>query len=273
MFASLRETRRIGGTLAVAAIATVVAIEPRLTSEAITGWERYVGATELRIAQELGARDRFLATDFEADAPARRAAILGGAVLVDEHVTRDHRGAEIEAPGAMVHHWRGAVLIPGERLSALMARLQAGPPRPGQQEDVLDAKLIERSPDRLRVYLRLQRTKFVTVVFNTEHDIRFKRHGPTRASSASTAVKIAEVQNAGTPSERELIPGDDRGFLWRLNSYWRYEEVPAGVIAECESISLSRDVPSVVHYIAAPLIRSTASESMERTLRTLKKPA
>jgi len=35
--------------------------------------------------------------------------------------------------------------------------------------------------------------------------------------------------------------GDDRGFLWRLNAYWRYEQVAGGVIAECESITLSRD--------------------------------
>jgi hypothetical protein len=64
--------------------------------------------------------------------------------------------------------------------------------------------------------------------------------------------------------------GDDRGFLWRLNAYWRYEAVPGGVIAECESVSLSRDVPFGLGLVAGPIIRSTARESMERTLESLR---
>jgi hypothetical protein len=64
--------------------------------------------------------------------------------------------------------------------------------------------------------------------------------------------------------------GDDRGFLWRLNAYWRYEEVAGGVLAECESISLSRDVPSLVRYFVGPLVESAARDSMERTLTTLR---
>ena len=267
MFAILRGA---GSALAVAGAITAAVPSARLTAEAITGWERYVAATELRIARELGAASQFFSRDFAADAAASRAALATGAVLIDQMVTRDHRGDQIEVAGAMVHHWRGAVLIPGAKLGALTTRLQAGPPRPGEPEDVLASRLIDRSPDRLRIFLRLQRTKFVTVVYNTEHDIRFKRHSATRASSASTATRIAEVESPGAASERELTPGDDSGYLWRLNAYWRYEEVGGGVIAECESISLSRDVPSVLRYLAGPLIRNTAYESMEKTLVTLR---
>jgi hypothetical protein len=78
------------------------------------------------------------------------------------------------------------------------------------------------------------------------------------------------VSDPDTPDERELPPGEDRGFLWRLNAYWRYEEVAGGVIAECESISLSREVPSFLRYLISPLVESTARESMERTLVTLR---
>jgi len=78
------------------------------------------------------------------------------------------------------------------------------------------------------------------------------------------------VSDPDLPGERELPPGDDRGFLWRLNAYWRYEEVAGGVIAECESISLSRDVPSVLRYLVTPLVESTSRESMQRTLATLR---
>ena len=40
----------------------------------------------------------------------------------------------------------------------------------------------------------------------------------------SVAIRIAELDGAETPRETEKPIGRDRGFLWRLNSYWRYEE-------------------------------------------------
>jgi hypothetical protein len=130
--------------------------------------------------------------------------------------------------------------------------------------------VLARGPDWTKIYLKLQRKKFVTVVYNTEHLVRYRRQSPVHASSMSTATKIAELADAGTPAERELTPGDDRGFLWRLNAYWRYEQVPGGVIAECESISLSRDIPMGLGYLVMPMVRSAASESMDRTLATLR---
>ena len=153
-------------------------------------------------------------------------------------------------------------------MAQIVTQLQTGTsPR---QEDVLQSRVLERGPDRMKVYLKLQRKKFVTVVYNTEHLVTFARHGGTRATSTSTATKIAEVADPDTPEERELPIGDDRGFLWRLNAYWRYEQTDGGVIAECESISLSRDVPAVVRYLVGPLVERTAKESMARTLLTLR---
>jgi hypothetical protein len=169
----------------------------------------------------------------------------------------------------MVHHWRGAVLIPGSKLEMLLRNLQSDVPDMGQA-DVLRASVLERGPESMKVFLRLRRTRFVTVVYNTEHEVRFHRWDASRASSTSVAMKIAEVENPGTPSERELPPGSDRGFLWRWNAYWRYEETPAGVVVECESVSLSRDMPSVLRYLVGPLVESTARESMERTLTSMR---
>ncbi|HYN07212.1 MAG TPA: hypothetical protein VES67_07460 [Vicinamibacterales bacterium] len=240
-----------------------------LTPAALAGWTSYLGSTERRIEREFGATDRFLAQDFGPDAAGKRRALLGGAILVEPVDATDTQGRPIEVPSALVHHWRGAVFIPGARLGDLVTKLQSGAPA-ARQEDVLQSKVLERQPDRMRVFLRVQRTKFVTVVYDTEHTITFRRHGPARASSASTATKIAEVESPNTPRERELRPGEDRGFLWRWNSYWRYEEGPGGVIAECESVSLSRGVPSVLWYLVGPLIRTTAKESMERTLATMR---
>ena len=74
-----------------------------------------------------------------------------------------------------------------------------------------------------------------------------------------------------TVPDSELPAGDDRGFLWRLNAYWRYEQAANGVIAECESISLSRSVPRVIRLVAAPVIQSTARESMTSALDAMQR--
>ena len=260
LLAVLHVALAVAGATAAPA-ARVTALKP--ASEA--AWSAYLKATDTRIASELALSPRFLALDFAPNAAAARNSVLAGAIVMEPMTVRGANGVEMDVPEAMVHHWRGAVFVPGARLDVLLKKVQSGELGP-KQEDVLQSRVLERGPDRMKIYLQLQRKKFVTVVYNTEHDVTFKRSGLNRASSASTATKIVEVDYPGTPSEHEVTPGDDRGFLWRWNAYWRYEQVAGGVIAECESVSLSRTIPSLLRTVVAPLIGSTARESMERTL-------
>lgn len=60
------------------------------------------------------------------------------------------------------------------------------------------------------------------------------------------------------------------GFLWRLNSYWRYEQVGAGVIVECESLTLSRSIPFFAALFVRPIIEGVARESLGRALTALR---
>ena len=235
----------------------------------LQGWSAYAAATDRRVVRELRDGARFLALDFGPDAPGDRRALASGAVLIRRIETRTETGRAIELPDGLVHHWRGVVFVPGLRLPDLLRRLQRDVPDTGQ-EDVLQAVVLARAPDAMTVFLKLRRTRFVTVVYDTEHRVRFQQFGSSRAFSASTATRIAELDAPGTPQERELPPGEDRGFLWRWNVYWRYEQQPGGVILECESLSLSRSVPFGLQTIVRPLIESTARDSMERTLISMR---
>jgi hypothetical protein len=240
-----------------------------LFPESVVGWDRYVSATETRMARELTSPRGFLAMDFAPGAASARRAVLAGDVVVEPMETTGPRGEPIDVPSAMVHHWRGTVLIPRMTVARLVAELQQGAP-PARQEDVLESKVLDRRPDWMRVSLKLQRKKIVTVVYNTEHVVVFTRLSDARATSASTATRIVEVAEANAPQEHELPAGNDRGFLWRLNAYWRYEQTASGVIAECESITLSRDIPAVVRFVVRPLVERAARESMTRTLVSLR---
>jgi hypothetical protein len=239
-----------------------------LGAETAAGWAAYLAATERRRAGELADSRRFLVMDHQQTPAEDRRAVLSGAVVVAPMSTVE-RGRPIAVPWGLVHHWRGAVLVKGTTVSELMSRIQHATP-PALQEDVLRSWVIARGPDAIKVYLKLQRSKIVTVFYNTEHDVRFEHIDDRRAASTSTATKIAELKYPGTAAEHELPLGSDRGFLWGLNAYWRYEAAPGGTIAECESVSLSRDVPAVLQFMAGPLIRDAARESMERTLIALR---
>jgi hypothetical protein len=234
--------------------------------EAMAGWNAYVAAVEERRAAEVERPEGFLVLDFAGRTAADRRALMNGEVLVAPMERAGAGRDDLDVRGAMVHHWRGAVFVPGVTVDALVAALEASPP---PQEDVLRSRVLGRGPETMTVYLRLRRTRFVTVVYDTEHRVRFDRQGTGRASSTSLATRITEIDRPGTAEERAIPRGEDHGFLWRLNAYWRYESVGGGVIAECESLTLSRTVPFGLGAIAGPIINSTARESMEAALRAV----
>jgi putative flippase GtrA len=167
-------------------------------------------------------------------------------------------GREIPIPGGLIHDWHGSVFIPGITVRQLIDAL-VNPGTPPPQDDVAESRVISRDGDRLRVYLKLVRTALITVSYDTEHEVTFERQGSQSATSRSIATTISE---AG---------GDDHGFLWRLNSYWRYRQTGGGVEVEVTSLSLSRSVPLLLRPVAGPLVNRIARESMVRTLDAVRR--
>jgi hypothetical protein len=206
---------------------------PHDQPETVAAWERYVAATE----QDL-ERPRAAAVPRAADAIAAA-------------------GESIHIPSGTISDWRGAVFIPNLTLDQLLHGLQY-PGTPPPQEDVVSSRLIARGNDSLKVGIRLVRRAIVTVSYDTEHEMRFRRVTPAVATARTVATRI------------EQVDGGDHGFLWRLHSYWRYEETNGGVLVELRSLTLSRSVPALVRPVASPLVTRIARESMVRTLEALR---
>lgn len=167
-------------------------------------------------------------------------------------------GRSVDIAGGTIHEWRGAVVIPGITVEALVDALET-PGLPPPSEDVLEARVLEKHDHSLRVYLKFERSAIVTVTYDSVHDVTFTRSAPGLAASRSVATFIREDGGA------------DRGFLWRLNSYWRYEQRGPDVVITMLSLSLSRDVPTLVKPVASPLIASIGRESMVRTLAAVER--
>jgi hypothetical protein len=230
---------------------------------ALDGWLRHVALVEARLARDVHDGP-FLDINQPSQA-GERERMMAGALVTSAVDTRDGQGRKVEVPGGLVHDWRGDVFIPGATLDQILARLEhAAPPAP--PTEVLSSRILDAGPGWNRVGLIVQRRKVITVVYATEHMVTFQRVQADRAVVTSVATSITELDDYGTPSQKPKAPGDDHGFLWRWNAYWRFQQTPAGVTAECESVSLSRDVPSVIRFVAGPIIESTARESMTGAL-------
>lgn len=175
---------------------------------------------------------------------------------------------DVEIPGGLVHDWVGAVFIPGVKLEAVLRAVQDYDRHKNiYKPEVVDSRLLSHNGPDYKVYLRLLKKQVLTVTLNTQHDVHYDPVEGLRASSRSYSSRIAEVDDAGKPSERELPAGRDHGFLWRLNSFWRFEEKDGGVYVECEAISLTRDVPRGLGWLINPIIRNLPKDSLVNTLK------
>jgi putative flippase GtrA len=258
--------------VSIAANASASDLEATLQAKTIRDFAKYVAAVESRHTREIDDNEPFL--DIERQSPQElaraMAALRRGEVIVTRAAARDASSNEIDIDGGLINHWRGTVFVPKVKLDHLLRVLQEPQADQHQQEDVLSSRVLARDGDTQKVYLRLRRTKFVTVVYDTEYDVEYKKLGSERAFSNSISTKIVEIENAGTKSERALPEGNDHGYMWRLNSYWRYQQLDDGVLVEVESVTLSRDLPAIIGPLIRPIVNSTAKESMTRTLASVR---
>ena len=231
------------------------------SAQALSGWDRHVASVEKRFSNPSGS---FFALDAQKADRWRERARSGEVVMV-----------EVPPPGidnGKLHHWAGAIYVPKAKVDDVVNRLLEYAGRESEfYQEVKASKLLQRDGDRVRVYMRIFRDAGpVEATYNTEHAVEYRRLSP-RATARSVSTKIAELDKPGTPAEREKKPGDDNGFLWRLNAYWRYEQLGDGVLIECESVSISRSVPLLLRPFVSGIVNSVASGSLRNTMVSLRK--
>jgi hypothetical protein len=250
------------------ALGAPVGLEPKAAS----GFARYVELTDARNEQELAGEaglwiDALVGGEREAD----YAALRRGEVELRKLQTLDG-GAEIKVPGALVHHWVGAIYIPGVSVDDVLAVLQDYDRQAVYYApDVERSKLESRDGEHFRAFLRFRRHKVITVVLDTDHDIHYFRGAAGMAHSRSSAVRIAQVENPGGAKEREKTPGDDDGFMWKMETWWRMEQRDGGVYVQSEVASLTRSIPTGLGWMVGPFVTSIPKESLTFTLEATRK--
>lgn len=243
-------------------------LSAELKSETLEAFARYLQATEARIDHDLTRPGAFLYLEGLPE-PRRSqalAALKRGEIFTQRLETRDHSGQGIRAPGGIIHHWLGAVFISGVSLRQVRDVLQDYDHHQDIYTEVVRSRLVRRDGDDFIIFYRLRKHKVITVTLDMEHSARYALVDAVHGHSRSHATRIAEVENAGQPNEHEKPVGHDSGFLWRLDSDWRFEQRDGGVYAECESVSLTRDIPTGLGWLIRPFIAGIPKESLESTL-------
>ena len=269
-----RVARKFGAVvLAVSCALATPARAEDLEPKTVDAFQHYVQLTEAQIDAECARQGQYLWVE---RLPQDRRAAAGaqlraGEVVIERLETPDPSGPgyQTTVPDGMIHHWIGTVFIPGATLAQTLALEQD---YDHHQEyfrpDVMRSKILRHQGNDFTIALRLYKKKVITTVLDTEHEVHYEMVDSTHAFSRSRTTRIQEVVNAGGKDERLDPVGHDRGFLWRMNTYWRFEQKDGGAYVECQSISLTRDIPAGLRWLITSYVTSVPRESLAFTLAT-----
>jgi hypothetical protein len=240
----------------------------QLRPETAAAFDSYVQQREKAISQELQWGTFLLIDGLPASERDRNYVRLKQGEVITVRMT-EPGGLEhaISIPHGLIHHWLGTVFIPSVTLAQTLTFLQDYDDQYRfYAPEVQRSKLLDRHGNDFKVFLRLKKSKIITVILDTEYAVEYVPLGADREVSYSRSTRIAELKNAGEPGESEKPVGDDSGFLWRLNSYWRFLQRDGGVYVQLEAISLTRDIPSGIGWLVDPFVTSIPKESLTFTL-------
>lgn len=237
---------------AILLLAPCLSPAARLSPVANRAFDNYVAGVEARLARQHARADTYMGV---------RLGAANGAVQIEPV-----NGGSWPVKGGLLHHWRAVAVVPGASAQDLLALL-----RDYNRLDryyapeVVSSHVLADNGEAATVAMRFRKHIVITVVLDAEFQTQSALDGNGRGYSYSRSTHIWEVDAPGTPRERRRPEGNDDGFLWRLNSYWSFEETPQGLLMECEAVSLTRDVPTGLGWLIRPIIETLPRESLEFT--------
>ena len=184
----------------IAAMCAASTVQAAPAAATVAAWNRYVAEVEARLERERAALAAATAPGFDDSRGGQRGAhgsrhdaTVAAGSAVSSSIACE--GESLSIPWGTISRWRGSLVLRGVTLDQLLHRLQV-PGTPPPQEDVAASRVLSRTPDSLRVYIRLVRTALVTVTYDTEHEMRFQRWD--RGSPRRAASPLASRRSAAT---------------------------------------------------------------------------
>jgi len=241
-----------------------------LQPQTAQAYDRYIQLTSEQVTAELAQSGPYLWV--ERLPPEQRAAdeeqLRNGQQVIERLDTLDS-GKTIPVPGGIIHHWIGTAFVPGATLGQTLAFMEDYDHKTEYfKPDIVRSKILRHDGDDYFVLLRFYNKKIITTVIDTDQQIHYHVVDSTHAYSRSRTTRVQEVENAGKSDEKLEAEGHDRGFMWRMNTFWRFEEKDGGTYVECQAISLTRDIPTGLGWMVGSFVTSVPRESLTFTLTT-----
>lgn len=218
----------------------------QLQPKTLAAFQLHSQAIEAKVNKQEGSTETFLSISSN-DAQART---QQGEIVIEKA-----EESPLHIPGGLIHHWIGLGFVPGATVAQAIAFMQDYDHLSRYyQPEVMESKLRSRHGDDFEVGLRLRERQVITVTLDTVSQVRYGRLDQAHQWSHSHMDRVSEAD------------GGDHGFLWRMNTYWRFQQSRGGVLLECEVVSLTREVPTGFGWAVGPFVSSVPKDSLAFTL-------
>jgi hypothetical protein len=249
--------------LALLAIQCLRAGELELSPETLKSWDEHVqkATSALHTRCHRSGDKTFLWMDGDADRLSR---VRNGEVVV----WPANETSPLRIQSGLIHDWFGAAFFPGVHAEDVLAVVRnysryKETYRPG----VLDAKLLSQSGPNDRFTLLLRNGSFFTkTALDSDYESSYIQIDEHRWYSVSCSSRVQEIENYGQPNEHKLQPDVGHGYIWRMCSLSQLEDRDGGVYVDEEMMALSRDVPAGLRWMAGPIIRRVAKETLAASI-------
>jgi hypothetical protein len=232
-----------------------------LGHQALSAWENYVASVKVTMQERLNGKSPFLWID-EDSMRGRR--LRSGEIIISP-IDNTH---PLSVPHGLIHHWIGAVFIPGAKIEDLTA--VAGDY--GRYNDIyrptfVKAELLQSAAeDQKFSILWVQKVFLLTAAFYTELDSSYVALSSRKGYMTFFTTRVQQIENYGEKDEQRLAPDEGSGYLWRLVSFARFEERDSGLYLELEVIGLSKDLPGSLRFLLKPVIDHVPRQALATKL-------
>jgi hypothetical protein len=233
-----------------------------LQADTLKAWDEYIQKADIRMAARLNSTQPFLWTD---ESDKRRRDVRRGEIAV---VPVNDRGAT-SVPSGLIHDWIGAAFIPNSSIERVVGVLhQYDRFKDFYKPVVADSHFIgcnQKNPEFSMTFHR--HVLFVNAAIEGRCQAQHHTVNARRGYSIADMKQLREIEEYGHPGEHALPVDTGHGFMWRLHDITRYEERDGGVYLEVEAIALTRDIPSSLRWLVAPIVKHLSADSLEIMLR------
>jgi hypothetical protein len=233
-----------------------------LSKETLQAWDAYVQTANSQMINR--THGSFLWLD---EVPNRSHSVHDGMILVSPIGQQNPK----PVPSGLIHDWIGAVYIPNAKLrDVLFTARDYSHYKEFYKPDVIDSKSLGTVGACDKYSMLLANHQIVaSATFEGEYEACYHRLDDRRWYSIARTTRLREIRRYAEPGEQALPPDQGGGYIWRVYSCARYEERDGGVYIELEAIVLSRDIPTAMRWVVAPIVRRVSKNAMLASLRQM----